>query len=713
MRRMRSAVTLALSRRSAVRPAGLLPARCASSSAGPTKLSNIPGSGDAPGGAFARPIASPESGSAEHKAAATAAEGSPADELLARYIRMGRDVVARQSGIESAAELDLEALALDGHRFNAEFSADPTAPTPFVAFAKHYYAMPRPECLIPAFVSLIGQQQGLAGESQVAEALFLGRALGQLGEMATPLGALMMSIADEVGQLLMQRASSDEERMEAMRLQSVRREAMLLVMLHSEVPQLVAAVEQAAEQAEKAVRMLREGEVRPEGEGLEAGDAAAATAMAEETARRMRAILPTDPAARMPMQPLTWPLPGLPYEEPTFFEGAVGTDSPPWARSSQLVSVALTARDRGGEDGSGLDAETWARLSLAVGEACQDAMWAEVQANGDVMTLRKLLGAAAEWIAFADEHGPEHLLDTDNTPVPARYRFGEQGAQPAGGAPDADADEPADVRERVRFQLARRAMARLIREASQHPLVVEVAELERRDILHLIHSSAAGAGAGPRSTVSAAARQAGTAIESVRPLLHMALAEGRAAARPYAEHFAARLAQAMPASEQEEGAAQEPLLGRGVGVMPPGGLVAMAWALPPMVAAQWSGEDALPPELKPQGGATDEQVAAAVASAGQTGRTGFLARLLPPKPGVELDAESADALAAATAPANTGTVPIDWALAGRRASTVALDAKLAHRLFEITRRAREAELQGARPPPQGAPLPPGARPTRA
>lgn len=689
---------------------GLLPARCASSSAGPTKLSNIPGSGDVPGGAFARPIVSPESGSEERKAAAKAKETSPADELLARYIRMGRDVVARQSGIESVAELDLESLALDGHRFNAEFSADPTAPTPFVAFAKHYYAMPRPECLIPAFVSLIGQQQGLAGEGQVAEALFLGRALGQLGEMATPLGALMMSIADEVGQLLMQRASSEEERMEAMRLQSVRREAMLLVMLHSEVPQLVAAVEQAAEQAEKAVRMLREGEVRPEGEGLGQGDLAAATAMAEETARRMRAILPTDPAARMPMQPLTWPLPGLPYEEPTFFEGAVGCDSPPWARSSQLVSVALTARDRGGEDGSGLNAETWARLSLAVGEACQDAMWAEVQANGDVMTLRKLLGAAAEWIAFADEYGPEHLLDTDNTPIPARYTFGEPGAEPGQAA---DEDEPADVRERVRFQLARRAMARLIREASQHPLVVEVAELERRDILHLLHSSAAGAGAGPRSTVSAAARQAGTAIESVRPLLHMALAEGRAAARPYAEHFAARLAQAMPASEQGEEEVQEPLLGRGVGAMPPGGLVAMTWALPPMVAAQWSGEDSLPPELKPEGGATDEQVAAAVASAGQTGRTGFLARLLPPTPGLDLDTESADILAAVTDASNSGTVPIDWSLAGRRASTVALDAKLAHRLFEITRRAREAELQGVKPAQHGSPLPPGARPARA
>lgn len=711
MRRMRSAVTLALSRRGAMRAVGLLPARCASSSAGPTKLSNIPGSGDAPGGAFARPIVSPESGSEQRQSAAKAKEGSPADELLARYIRMGRDVVARQSGVESAAELDLEALAMDGHRFNAEFSADPTAPTPFVAFAKHYYAMPRPECLIPAFVSLIGQQQGLAAEGQVAEALFLGRALGQLGEMATPLGALMMAISDEVGQLLMQRASSEEERMEAMRLQSVRREAMLLVLLHSEVPQLVAAVEQAAEQAEKAVRMLKEGEVRPEGEGLGEGDLAAATAMAEETARRMRAILPADPAARMPMQPLTWPLPGLPYEEPTFFEGAVGSDSPPWARSSQLVSVALTARDRGGEDGSGLDAETWARLSLAVGEACQDAMWAEVQANGDVMTLRKLLGAAAEWIAFADEYGPEHLLDTDNTPVPPRYTFGEPGAE---AEQPAEQDEPADVRERVRFQLARRAMARLIREASQHPLVVEVAELERRDILHLLHSSAAGAGAGagPRSTVSAAARQAGTAIESVRPLLHMALAEGRAAAQPYAEHFAARLAQAMPASEQDQEGAQEPLLGRAVGVMPPGGLVAMTWALPPMVAAQWSGEDSLPPELKPAGGATDEQVAAAVASAGQTGRTGFLARLLPPAPSLDLDKESADALAAATDPARTSTVPIDWALAGRRASTVALDAKLAHRLFEITRRAREAELQGGGAPSSASPLPPGAAPPR-
>lgn len=648
---------------------------------------------------------------------AAAAEGNAADQLLLRYLRMGSQMLSKaEHGASDGVAFDMEGIAKDGHRFNAEFSANPASPTPFAGFARHYYAMPRPECLVPALVSLLGSPRGLAGEGQMSEALFFGRALGQLGEAAVPLGMLMMRVVDEVGTIMVTRASSEKERMLASQMQMSRREGMLLALLHSEVPELAAVVEQGVKQAEAAVGAVREGRVGPDGAPVPEEEREAACLVVQEAADRLRCFLPADAALRTPMQPLTWPLPGLPYEEAAFFDGAVGNASPPWAKSSRLVTLALTVRDRGGEDGRGMDADTWARVGLAVGEAVQDAMWSEVHASADVMTLRKCVAAAAEWIAYADEHGPEHVLDPEGTPVPMRFTFEDAAAGEVGGDAAASRDDP---RERMRFQLARRAMARLIREASQHPMVVEAMELERRDLMHLMATASLRGSAGPRSTVSASAKQAATAIESTRPLLHMALAEGRAAVPQYAALFAQRLEEAFARELDEDGAELErlePLLGDDTGVVPPAGLLAMAWHLPPMVAEQWAGQDTTPQSLRDGASSTtNDLVMQAVARTSQTGRVGFMtpARPRASASSTDVDAEASEAVAAAAASCG---VRVDWSLATSRANTLVLEGQLAHRLFEVTRRARESEGGGGVPvggSRLGSGLPPGAESSRA
>jgi hypothetical protein len=571
-----------------------------------------------------------------------------ADALVSKYIDMGLEIM--HSSSDERSHYDLRALTADAHRFDAEFGADPTSPTAFGALMKHFYVLPRPECLVPAFVSLLGNGPGLTGESQAAEALFLGRCLGQLGPAGVPLGVLMLRVAEDVGSALIANAKDDSERQRAAALHRERREGMLFVMLHSGLEPLVQAVEQAALQATQTLKALEGGALAPPPDPEVSPEASleAATGIARETVRRMRALWPSDSAEQMPVQAVAWPLPGLPYEEPAFFDGCRESDSPPWARSSQLLTTAMTARDH--EAAGGMDDLTWHRLGHAVGCTIQDCMWAEVYALGDVLAVRKCVAAAAEWLSFADEFGPEHVLDPENTPIPADFQW------------PTSAKDASGTREVMRFHLSRRAMSRLLREASQHPLVCEVMELERRDLFHL----AAQQGTSP---LSASAKKVGTFIESLRPLVHLSLAHGRASVPAYAEAFSKNIT-ASPSFE--------PLLTSLGGVPPPGGLVAMGWALPPMVSQVWDGGKSLPPQLQSAPGITDDQVVSAIKSMEQFGRT--------------------DSLIPMSAAQQDGLPDLAWEFARDKANRQALEATVAHTLFDAARRSRETHDQQFLPP---------------
>lgn len=695
---------------------------------------------------------------AAHKVGEEDETPNPAEALMMRYISMGTSLFGGPEG-GSLGKI-LEKVSKDARRFEAEFAAVPTAPTPFLAFAKHYYAAPRPEMLVPAFVSLLRDQDGLAGDQQMFEAMFFGRALGQLGPAGMTLGVLMTMIVDEVNRVMLLRATGDRQRAEATRIIAARREGVLQVLLLADDEALCNVVEQSVENSARMIHFL---ETSPEaetatgedGQPMSPAERAGTLAAARELHRRQQVMLPPQKEQRAPVRSVTWPLPGLSYEDSAFFDGLLSDSTVPWARSSSLITIATTARDRAGEDGTGLSAEVWARVGRAVGEQIQDAMWAEVYAVGDVMAVRKCLAAANEWFPFLDEFGPDHILDPEHTPVPARFRWPEDDDPEEAARPE---DDPADPRERMRFHLAKRAMARLVREASLHPLVVEVAELERRDLMHL---AATAASAEVRDsalvTVSANARQAARALESMRPLLHMVLAETRQDLPALAGVFAQQLGQnfgdlatevaerarqraqegkaaAAAAAEdakrgrgaskqvprghrQDDSAAggdqpgdegeapweddsAEPLMGAETGVVPPGALLALGWELPPMLREIWEGRSPVSDLLRAKQVLSDDEVLEGVDRFSQRGRSGFCVPVLRelPKDVAKLSPrqEEAEAVAAVAEATDGGAVRVAWDQVPVRGDVPTLTCKVAHEMFDLTRRVREHEAGGGK-----------------